>query len=223
VSEIQSVALAAVELGFRKFRLTGGEPLVREAIGEIVAALSAIDGVEDLAMTTNGVFLVGKASSLAAAGLHRVNVSLDTMDPQRYAEITGRHALEKVLAGIEAARAAGLEPVKLNCVVKHSADEPDARDVAAFAAREGLQVRFIREMNLSTGAFWVVQGGAGGDCPRCNRIRLTCDGHLKPCLFSDLAFDVRELGPVEALRLAIEAKPASGHACREHDFCAVGG
>jgi len=221
--EIVSVVRAAVGMGVTKVRITGGEPLVRRNVVQLVRMLAEIDGIDDLAMTTNGTLLADHAKALAAAGLGRVNISLDAVDPGRYAEVTGGGDLAAAMAGIEAARRAGLTPIKLNCVVAESSDEPDARAVADFARREGLQVRFIRRMNLAEGTFAVVEGGSGGDCPRCNRLRLSSDGLLRPCLFSDLGFSVRELGPAEALRRAVENKPEAGTPCKHNWIRGIGG
>ena len=208
--EILDVAETAVEMGVVKVRITGGEPLVRRGIVKLVSMLARVKGIGDFAMTTNGIQLAELAHPLAEAGLRRVNVSLDAVAPARYAAITRGGDVRLVLAGIEAARAAGLAPVKLNCVIRKSLDEPDAISVASFAGEQGLEVRFIRRMSLAIGEFSVVIGGTGGDCPRCNRLRLSCDGMIRPCLFSDLAFGVRALGAREAIRRALEAKPESG-------------
>jgi cyclic pyranopterin phosphate synthase len=208
--EIAEVAKAAVKMGVIKVRVTGGEPLVRRNVVTLVGMLAEIEGIRDLAMTTNGTRLASHAGELAAAGLHRVNVSLDTVHPARYAEITRGGDVRDVFAGISAARAAGLSPIKLNCVIEQSPEEPDASAVSAFGRDEGLEVRFIRQMSLSQGRFSVVIGGTGGDCARCNRLRLSCDGQVRPCLFNDMTFSVRELGPEEAVRQAVEAKPARG-------------
>jgi cyclic pyranopterin phosphate synthase len=160
---------------------------------------------------------------LADAGLHRVNISLDTLDPERYAQLTGGGDITRVLAGIEAAREAGLTPIKLNCVIEESSDEPDARQVARFAEERGLIVRFIRKMELAKGTFWIVEGGRGGNCAICNRLRLTSNGMIKPCLFSDIVFSVRELGAGEAIRRALEVKPERGIRSENHQFYNVGG
>jgi len=221
--EITEVAGEAVALGFDKVRLTGGEPLVRRGVVELVAMLADLDGIADLAMTTNGVLLGEYAGPLKWAGLLRVNVSLDTLNPRRYEELTGGGDLTRVVAGIEAARAAGLTPIKLNCVVEGSTDEPDAQSVRRFARVNGLEVRFIRRMDLTSGRFWVVEGGSGGDCRACNRLRLSSDGLIRPCLFSDLGFSVRRLGARQALELAIDAKPESGEAWFESTFSRIGG
>jgi GTP 3',8-cyclase len=221
--EIVEVARAAAALGVNKIRLTGGEPLVRRGLEALVGMLAAVEGLADLAMTSNGLLLARHAVPLASAGLRRVNVSLDALDPQRYAAITRGGDVRKVLSGIEAARDAGLNPVKLNCVVETGAEERDAREVAAFAERAGLEVRFIRQMDLAGGCFWVVRGGDGGDCARCNRLRLTSDGQIRPCLFSDLSFSVRRLGAAEALARAAAEKPPSGSACSNRPIYSIGG
>ncbi len=221
--EIVEVAQAAVSMGFTKVRLTGGEPLVRRDIEALVAMLAQIEGIKDLAMSTNGILLADYADTLAAAGLHRVNISLDSTDPQRYAEITGGGDVQRVFAGIVAAREAGLVPIKLNCVVSESSAEPDALTVAEFGRKNGLQVRFIRMMDTATGTFSVVEGGSGGDCPRCNRLRLSSDGMVRPCLFSDLAFSVRKLGAAQALEQAIQEKPAAGGPCAHNWMHGIGG
>jgi cyclic pyranopterin phosphate synthase len=188
-----------------------------------VALLSVIPQIRDLAMSTNGILLADHARALADAGLQRVNVSLDTVDAAAYRRITGGGELRNVLDGIAAARAAGLKPVKLNCVVAESADEPDARGVAEFARAEGFEVRFIRRMNPRAGTFAVVQGGSGGDCPNCNRLRLSCSGIVRPCLFSDLGFSVREFGARGAIERAVHAKPRCGTPCSLSTIGAIGG
>ncbi len=221
--EIIEVVHVAVKMGVTKVRLTGGEPLVRRGIVELVKMLAEIDGIRDLAMSTNGILLADHAEDLAGAGLHRVNVSLDAVQPERYAEITGGGNVRRVFAGIEAARRAGLTPIKLNCVVKESSSEPDALEVAQYARENGLEARFIHVMDPKTGTFSVVEGGRGGDCPRCNRLRLTSTGLVKPCLLSDLAFSVRDMGAEAALRRAVLEKPAAGGPCTRNSIRAAGG
>jgi cyclic pyranopterin phosphate synthase len=221
--DICLVTRAAVDMGVDKVRVTGGEPLVRRDISVLVEMLAGIEGIRDLAMTTNGVLLEEFAPALRHAGLHRVNVSLDTLDPQRYRRITRGGELERALAGIDAAVAAGLTPVKLNCVVEESSSEPDAQEVAAFARDKGLEARFIHRMHHANGRFWPVEGGAGGDCPRCNRLRLSSNGMIRPCLFSDPAFSVRKLGPSRAIRMALEAKPEAGETARRAGLYEIGG
>jgi len=221
--EILQVARAAIELGFDKLRITGGEPLVRRDIVTLVAMLARLDGVADLAMTTNGTLLADLAGPLRAAGLKRVNISLDTLNAHRFRHMTRGGDLHSVIAGIKAAVKAGFEQLKLNCVVLESSAEDDARAVAAFGTQLGIRVRFIRRMDLASGRFWIVEGGSGGDCRVCNKLRLSSDGQVRPCLFSDIGFSVRELGARAALLAATEHKPESGQKCLNAAFYQVGG
>ena len=221
LEEIRDVVAVAASLGIDKVRLTGGEPLVRSGIIDLVAMLAAVPGIRDLAMSSNGILLERHAAALRAAGLQRINLSLDTLDPARFRAITRGGEVSQVLAGLAAARAAGF-PIKLNCVVEDGPDEPDARLVAAFAAWHDLPVRFIPRMDQQAGRFSRVIGGDGGDCSRCNRLRLSSDGLLYPCLFSDLAFPVREYGARRAFELAVAGKPATGRHSRNRIY-ALGG
>jgi cyclic pyranopterin phosphate synthase len=221
--EIEEVVRAAARLGFRHVRLTGGEPLLRRDLERLVARLARVEGIDDLALTTNGILLERLARPLKQAGLGRVNVSLDAIDPDRYAAITGGGRLDRVLAGIDAAIEAGLVPLKLNCVIETTPLEPDARGVAEFAASRGLELRYIPRMDIERGLFSQVIGGRGGDCPSCSRLRISCDGFVLPCLFSEPAFRVRELGADEALRRAIEDKPEAGGRCSWTRMHGIGG
>ena len=125
--------------------------------------------------------------------------------------------------GIDAALEAGLSPLKINCVIKESHEEPDALAVKEYALDGGLEIRYIKEMSLSGGKFSVVEGGEGGNCAICNRIRLTANGMVKPCLFNNLEFSVRELGSKEAIRRAVELKPRSGSINNTTNFYNLGG
>ncbi len=221
--EIVSVVKVAKELGINKIRLTGGEPLVRKDIVKLVSMIDAIDGIDDLSLTTNGVLLEELAAPLKAAGLKRVNISLDTLNPLKYKELTRGGDLGKVLRGIDAALAAGLAPVKINCVVFKSSEENDAREIREFCQKKGLEPRFIRQMNLKTGEFSIVEGGNGGDCSRCNRLRLTADGMIKPCLFDNYEFSIRSLGIENALMAALNSKPRVGCMNQIGEFYNIGG
>lgn len=220
--EIEELVITAVKLGFDKIRLTGGEPLIRHGIEKLVAIIAKIQGIKDLSLTTNGTLLKEFAPLLAQAGLKRINISLDTLDAQQYEENTRGGNLNDVLEGIKAAQKVGFNPIKLNCVVAKNSQEPDAVAIKEFAKNEGLEARFIMRMNPEKGEFAPVEGGEGGICKICNRLRLTCDGKILPCLFSDLAFNVRELGAETAIRQAIEAKPELGVMSHNH-FREVGG
>jgi len=210
-------------LGVTKVKLTGGEPLVRRNVKHLVELIAGLESIKDLGMTTNGILLPKQAAELKAAGLQRVNISLDSINPDKYRELTRGGDLQQVLAGITAARKAGLWPIKLNCVVELCSAEEDARGVAAFAEENGLEVRFIRRMNLQTADFSVVEGGSGGDCPRCNRLRLSSNGQISPCLFGNQVFSVRELGARQAILQAVAAKPQSGVHGRPTGLYSIGG
>lgn len=221
--EIADFVKVAVEMGIDKVRLTGGEPLVRKGVVGLVKMISSIQGIKDLSMTTNGSLLGEYARPLSEAGLKRVNVSLDTMDPEKYSWITRGGVLDKTLLGIDAAIEAGLTPVKLNCVINKSKEEDDALMVKQYAVRKGLEVRYIKKMDLERGEFGVVEGGNGGNCASCNRLRLTSNGKVKPCLFNDLEYDVRKLGAKKSIRLAVENKPACGTVNHNGQFYNIGG
>jgi GTP 3',8-cyclase len=223
-------------LGLRKVRLTGGEPLRRKGLSLLLKEINAIDRIEDISLTTNGVELATYVEELRDAGLGRINVSLDTLKRERFEFITGVNAFDKVMASIEAAREAGLSPVKINTVIIKGFNDDEILDFAGFAVEQDLQVRFIEFMPFGDGwdsskvltsayleelirreydlipsqsshrgpaKMFRFPGGAGQIgfispmsshiCHECNRIRLTPDGKLKPCLFSDAEYDVRAL------------------------------
>ncbi len=221
--EICEVVKIATEYGIDKIRLTGGEPLVRHDIVKLVKMISENKNVKDLSLTTNGILLEKFAKPLAEAGLHRVNISLDTVDPGKFKHVTGGGDLNQVFAGIEAAKKYGLSLIKVNCVVKENSDEPDAVAVKDYCLKNGLQPRFIKQMDLEEGVFDTVEGGSGGNCEKCNRLRLTCDGKIKPCLFSDIEFDIKKTGIKKAFELAVKGKPEYGSRNLKNIFSNIGG
>jgi cyclic pyranopterin phosphate synthase len=221
--EITGFTRVAAGYGITKVRITGGEPLVRKGITALVRMISDIDGITDLSMTTNGVLLKHYAQELRSSGLQRVNISLDTVNPVEFARITRNGNINDVLEGIEAAKAAGLIPVKINCVVKESKEEPEAKGVTRFCIDNDLEIRYIRQMDLVRGHFSTVIGGSGGDCASCNRMRLTSNGLLKPCLFDNVEFDIRKLGYAEAFKMALELKPECGSVNETDTFYNIGG
>jgi len=221
--EIVGFTEAAVKRGVEKVRITGGEPLVRRGIVNLVGMISQIEGIKDLSMTTNGVLLKSYAEELKAAGLQRINISLDTIDPQKYLYITRGGNIDDVIAGIEAAKNAGLLPVKINCVINESGDETDAQEVAAYCNNNNLEIRYIRQMDLVKGHFSTVDGGTGGECALCNRLRLTSNGMLRPCLFSDIKLNIRVMGYDEAITKALELKPECGSNNLTGSFYNIGG
>ncbi len=153
--EIVRVTRILVEqCGVRTIRLTGGEPLVRKGIEELTAMIAALDGSLDIAMTTNGILLEEKAAALKQAGLRRLNVSLDTLHADRFKDLARRDALDRVLRGLTAARAAGFSPIKLNMVVMRGQNDDEILDFARLARTEGYEVRFIEFMPLDADGIW---------------------------------------------------------------------
>ncbi len=221
--EITEVVKKLVPMGISKIRFTGGEPLVRKGIENLVGMVSAIPGIRDIALTTNAIRLEEYAGILAEKGLKRVNISLDTVDPDRYSEITRGGDIGHVFRGIEKARTAGLEPVKINCVRTADTSEKELKDMELFCLKENLEIRYIRQMDLASGSFYGVEGGDGGYCGKCNRIRLTANGNFKPCLFSEYEYNIRELGIVQAYQMALANKPARGQVNSRNEFYNIGG
>ena len=221
--EIAEVVRNLVPMGISKIRLTGGEPLVRKGLEELVGMISGMDGIREITMTTNGQLLAGMAERLASAGLDRVNISLDTLDPERYRDITRGGDIRRTFKGIEAAVRSGLNPVKLNCVITPDSTPEDLEAVKEFSRSRDLGLRFIRQMNLVAGKFWKVEGGEGGHCRICNRIRLTADGRFIPCLFSEKDYDIKEFGIQGAFFRALQNKPERGSVNSRNTFYGIGG
>ncbi len=146
--EIAQFVRVAAQLGVNKIRLTGGEPLMRKGLDSLVRMLTPIPGITDIGLTTNGLLLADQAESLFAAGLRRLNVSLDTLDPQRFRELTRRDGVDKVIAGLLAAKAAGFGPIKVNAVAIRGFIEHDAVPLARFCRDHGFELRFIEYMPI---------------------------------------------------------------------------
>jgi len=224
---IAAVARAAAALGFTKVRVTGGEPLVRRGVAELVSLLAAIPELTFIGMTTNGTLLAPLAADLKARGLSAVNVSLDTLDPARFAALTRGGDVAAVLAGVRAARAAGL-PVKLNVVVPTAG--PDAAAAASdlvqvreFAAAHGCAVQTIQRYRLDA----TKQDGhmtlRPPPCADCNRLSLLATGELKPCLHGDTIIPIDFADIAGSIRAAVALKPPCGARAREHLVSAIGG
>ncbi len=262
--EIASVVRVLAKRGVRKLRLTGGEPLVRKDIDKLVEMLSAIAGIEDIALTTNGIFLAQKASRLKQAGLTRVNISLDSLKADRFRFITRGGDVQKVLDSIESSYRVGFAPIKVNVVLMKGMNDDEIEDFLAMTIERPIQVRFIEYMPighddngwrekyvpLSTvmdrceqlgwqvektdqvygngparsfkikgaqGSFGLIHPVSDHFCETCNRLRLTADGNIKPCLFWSDEFNVRKwIGDdekVEALFLK-----ALGHKPENHEM-----
>ena len=152
--EITRVAHVAAMMGVNRVRLTGGEPLVRSQLHKLVTMLRRIDGIEEIAMTTNGILLADQAALLREAGLDRLNISLDTIDAEKFEQITRRRGLEKVLAGIEAAQAAGFERIRINAVSIAGLTDQDVLPLAQFCRDKSLELRFIEFMPVDGDQQW---------------------------------------------------------------------
>ena len=262
--EFLRLAALFAQCGIDTVRVTGGEPLVRKNVAQLVAGLKAIPGIRKVTMTTNGILLAQQLPALMAAGLDSVNISLDTLRPEVFRQITARDDFAAVQAGIRAALESGL-PVKLNCVPQTGVNEGELEDLAALVENRPLQVRFIEMMPIGYGAampcisgpelrqrfarrwpelqplaeadfgdgpavYYTVPGWQGSIgfiaavhgkfCASCNRVRLTSQGFLRPCLASEAGCDLRALlrsgaddaALLQAIRETIWAKP------REHHF-----
>jgi len=221
--EITHIVRTLVPMGISKIRLTGGEPLVRNGVDELVSMISGIEGIREITMTTNGLLLGCMAHKLASAGLDRVNISLDTIDPERYRDITRGGDIRRVRKGIDAAMKAGLNPVKINCVITPDTTTGEIERLKEFCSLNDLELRFIRQMNLGSGKFWKVEGGEGGHCLICNRVRLTADGRFIPCLFSEKEFNIGEYGIQGAFTRAVQQKPERGRVNSRNTFYGIGG
>jgi cyclic pyranopterin phosphate synthase len=152
--EIERIAKVAVSMGVTKLRITGGEPLVRKDLPVLIRKLTGIPGVQDIALTTNGVLLARHAEALYGAGLRRLNVHLDTLDRERFLRITRRDDLDKVLEGLEVARRLGFGPIKINAVAVKNLLEPDLVPLARFGRERGIEIRFIEFMPLDSQGIW---------------------------------------------------------------------
>ncbi|MCX7862456.1 MAG: radical SAM protein [Bacteroidales bacterium] len=220
--EIIDFVKVAVNFGIDKVRITGGEPLVRKGIISFIEMLSNIEGITDLSLTTNGYFLFEMAESIKKAGISRINISLDTINPEKFYSITRGGDVNVVIKGILKAKELGFNPIKINAVKSIQSDK-EIEELKQFAKQYNLELRFIQLMNLKEGIFSKVEGGEGGSCELCNRLRLTADGYLMPCLFSNIKYNIREYGYEKAIQLAVQNKPACGKNNQSRHFYNIGG
>ena len=262
--EIIRIVKVAAGAGIKKVRLTGGEPLIRKDVASLVRQIAAVPGIEDLALTTNGILLERMAGELAQAGLKRINVSLDSLVPERFEKLTRGANLSAVLGGIAMAEQAGFSPIKINMVPIHGLNADEIQDFARLTLAKPWHIRFIEFMPIGARAMWdetkvvktrevmdaisalgelepVKSHENGGParhfrlpgakgligfispltahfCGTCNRLRLTADGKLRPCLFSESEIDLktpmragcRDDELVRLLNVALSVKP-EGH------------
>ncbi len=278
--EIYTVVRAAAQLGINKVRITGGEPLVRSGLPHLIHMLAQIDTIDDISLTTNGTLLSRYAAELKQAGLKRVNISLDTLKPDKFGYITrSNYSLSDVLEGINAAKSVRFNPVKLNLVVMAGINDDELLDFGAKTISDGWHVRFIESMPIAGGdtakfvsvsemrrrleqlgelepclssvgngpakyfSFPHAKGTIGFITPvsehfcfRCNRLRLTADGKLRPCLLAEDEVDLKQplrngISPTGLKQLIEETvvhKPlrhhlAEGYVLKDRPFSQVGG
>jgi len=223
--QIESVTRVAAKMGIIKLRLTGGEPLVRCDIERLVAKLAAVDGINEVCMTTNGSLLAAKAATLKRSGLGRVNISIDSLDAGRYSRITGGGDLSEALAGVDAAIQAQLTPIKINMVILHDTTEQEIETMKVFCQQRHLQLQKIMQFSLYDRADLSTrfQTERPPKCSDCNRLRLTSDGFLKPCLFSDDEIRVDFDDIAGSIREAVAKKPENGSSCRNRLMSQIGG
>lgn len=264
--EIAEIVRVLAGMGLRRVRLTGGEPLVRRDLPALVELIAATPGIEDIALSTNAVLLGELAGPLRSAGVRRVNISLDSLRPERVDAIARRPgSYARIMEGIDAAERAGLAPIKVNCVVMRGRNDDELADFARITRDRPWHVRFIEVMPLgenldisaqefvsafeildrlhalgelepvpgpegngpatyfrlpaAAGTVGVITPMSHNYCDRCNRMRLTAHGQLRPCLFGDLQFDLR--GPLRrgeplepVVRAALHVKPERHHLVR---------
>jgi len=222
---IVDVAREAVKLGIDKVRLTGGEPLVRKGICDLVEQLKKIPGIADLSLTTNGVLLPHMAEELKMAGLDRLNVSLDTLNGEKYKRLTRVGDLSHVLRGIAAAKRSGFKGTKLNMVIIPGINDDEVEAMKLFCRQQGLVLQRINHYSLdrldSINREYEAERPLACSC--CNRIRLTADGKIKPCLFSDIEYKVDFSDLETSLKRAIMSKPQQGVACQSRENWQIGG
>lgn len=261
LEEIVKIVQSAVMVGIRKVRLTGGEPLVRKGIADLIGLINDIPEIDDIALTTNGILLPEMAGELKKAGLSRVNISLDTLVPQKFADVTRGGLLSKAWLGVEAAQDAGFDPVKINTVIIRGFNDDEIWDFVELSRKLPLHIRFIELMPIGASELWQensyistneliqtissryelisekevagsgpakyyrIPGGNGTIgfispisnhfCANCNRLRLTSEGQLRPCLQSPHEIDLRTplrsgASPMEIaniIKMTIKNKP----------------
>lgn len=238
--EMLVIIKLCIQKGIRKLRLTGGEPLIRKGVIDFIKKVSELDGLEEVTLTTNGVYLKEFAHSLRQSGIYRINVSMDTLRPDRFFNITRRDLFDRVREGIEEAESTGLNPIKINVVIMKGVNDDEILDFAQLTYSKPYHVRFIELMPVGDPEKWIphrfistrevfdkistlgkvtpvssdllagparrftLEGSKGEIgligalsyhfCENCNRLRLTADGKLRGCLFSDSETDIK--GPL---------------------------
>ncbi|MBT3511194.1 MAG: GTP 3',8-cyclase MoaA [Nitrospina sp.] len=237
--EIHRVVTVVSKLGINRIRLTGGEPLMRKDLPSLIKMINEVEGINDIAMTTNAYFLTDQAQSLKDAGLKRLNVSLDALDPEKFRDVNRRDCLQSVLDGLDAARNVGFKSIKINAVAVRNFSETEIMGLIEMGRSDGFEVRFIEFMPLDSDKVWerdkvlfgheivdlikekhelvpidnsleigpaseytfadgkgkigIITAVSNPFCDHCNRIRMTADGKLRTCLFSENEHNLKDL------------------------------
>ena len=269
--ELTRVANIVSKMGINRLRLTGGEPLMRKDLPVLIKMLSGVEGIDDVAMTTNAFFLKEHAKSLKDAGLQRLNVSLDALDPEKFKHVNRRDCLQQVLDGLKEAAQVGFKSIKINAVAMRNFSEPEIISLIEMGRSDGFEVRFIEFMPLDSDKTWerdkvlfgheivdlikekyelvpiensldigpaseynfadgkgklgIITAVSNPFCDHCNRIRMTADGKLRTCLFSEQETNLKELvrsgasdeEVIETIRQAVLIKEP-GHKINLDDF-----
>jgi cyclic pyranopterin phosphate synthase len=269
--ELTRVANIVSKMGINRLRLTGGEPLMRKDLPVLIKMLSEVEGIDDVAMTTNAFFLKEHAKSLKEAGLQRLNVSLDALDPEKFKHVNRRDCLQQVLDGLKEASEVGFKSIKVNAVAMRNFSEPEIMSLIEMGRSDGFEVRFIEFMPLDSDKAWerdkvlfgheiidlikekyelvpiensldigpaseynfadgkgklgIITAVSNPFCDHCNRIRMTADGKLRTCLFSEQETNLKELVRsgasdeeiIETIRQAVLIKEP-GHKINLDDF-----
>jgi len=258
LEDIYRIIKESTRLGIKKIRFTGGEPLVRMGLPNLIKNVSKLEGIKEITMTTNGILLSKYIKELNEAGLNRVNISLDTLKPERYKDITRGGDFNKVIEGIKSAQENDMKPIKINTVLMKGFNDDEIEDFAKLTVNHDIIVRFIELMPFGENHSWTkgkylsnehvlekidnlkeidyekgspsryykIKGSKGKIglinpisrhfCATCNRIRLTADGNIKPCLHSDLEVDMKKYldsdeNIYKGLLKAIRKKPSKHH------------
>jgi cyclic pyranopterin phosphate synthase len=225
--DIAKIALEAGKIGFYKIRLTGGEPLVKKNIEHCVALIKATGYYRDICMTTNGSLLTyGKAVALKTAGLDRVTISLDTLDSETFTRITRGGIVADVIRGIDAAQSAGFANTKINMVITRETTPEEIDEIRSFCQSKGTKLQLIHRFTLLDRediSINDITAERPPKCNKCNRIRITADGFVKSCLFSDNEEKIDLDDIAGSLKRAIRNKPENGVACSTRSMNQIGG
>ncbi len=222
VEDIVKIVKASSELGFWKVRLTGGEPLLKKGIVEMVRQIKAIEGIRYIGMTTNGILLPQFSHLLKEAGLDGINISLDTLNAERFGRLTRNGKLEEVLKGIDSAINEGFT-IKINMVVMNDTEDDEVQRMRDFCQMKGITLQLIGQYSLEENKIDNYAYDRPPKCGHCNRLRLMADGVLKSCLHSneETRIDMNDIK--KSILEAIRYKPLKGSVCTNRNMMEIGG